>query len=249
MIRYPQGRTRVGEDERPTSQTTVTETHDKRTTNKNTDSTRECSCGKLCKNERGLKIHRTKMGCQSVPRLEQRKGKPNETEEERDQETHHRVHHLYVPEEVTEGICMIEEAEPEDVVDGGNRTRQETANREDVEPQMKANIKWPSTADRVEWSKFDEDLDRVLESTIAGNVDRRLTAMSTIICTMGKDRFGSLEKRTKTQVTSKLNRRELEIANLRKEIRCLSRQFREATEEEKEGLKELRKISRERIQT
>ena len=64
-----------------------------------------CSCEKSCKNERGLKIHRTKMGCQPILNLVdlQRKGQPHETEEEMDQETHHSVQNLRVQGEEEDG--------------------------------------------------------------------------------------------------------------------------------------------------
>ena len=82
----PQGRARAGEDERPTGGTTETTGNETRTTRQEMDTSRVCSCGKTCKNERGLKIHRTKMGCSTTPNLVQRTGQrteqPHETEEE-----------------------------------------------------------------------------------------------------------------------------------------------------------------------
>ena len=55
---------------------------------------RVCSCGKPCKNERGLKIHMGHMGCPPILNLVQRSGEPYKPEEETDQETHYRARDL-----------------------------------------------------------------------------------------------------------------------------------------------------------
>ncbi|CAG2218440.1 unnamed protein product [Mytilus edulis] len=58
-----------------------------------------CSYGKICKNENGLKILRTKMDFSVEPILERCKGPPDEM----NQKTQHSVQHLHVQEEeVTE---------------------------------------------------------------------------------------------------------------------------------------------------
>lgn len=51
-----------------------------------------CSCGKICKNENGLKIHRKKMGCSVAKILERCKGPSDEM----NQKTQHSVQHLHV---------------------------------------------------------------------------------------------------------------------------------------------------------
>ena len=55
------------------------------TTHKSTnDSTWVCgSCGRTCKNEKGLKIHRNKMGCSLILKIVQHSGQPHETDEGR----------------------------------------------------------------------------------------------------------------------------------------------------------------------
>ena len=65
ILRYPQGRARAGEDERPTG-TDYQETTEQQHTTTNLNSGNVCICGKVCKNQRGLKIHMGKMGCSPI---------------------------------------------------------------------------------------------------------------------------------------------------------------------------------------
>ncbi|CAG2233830.1 unnamed protein product [Mytilus edulis] len=157
------------------------------------DTSRVCSCGKICKNEKGLKIHRTKMGCSVTPILERRKGQPNETEEEMNQETHHSVQHLHVQEEE-----VMEENEAHDQLGmnlNSQQEREKHQGKEGVPPTPR--IKWPTAASKKEWIQFDEDASKVLQSALAGDVDRKIKAMSTIIYAMGKDRFGVEEQKSR----------------------------------------------------
>lgn len=58
-----------------------------------------CICGKLCKNQHGLKIHQTRMKCLEWESEVQRTGPgPGETQEEPGQEASHRAQSLHIPE-------------------------------------------------------------------------------------------------------------------------------------------------------
>ena len=58
-----------------------------------------CVCGKECKNERGLKIHQTRMKCLVQISQMQRTGNvPGETQEVPGPETHHRAQSLHAPD-------------------------------------------------------------------------------------------------------------------------------------------------------
>lgn len=100
IIRYPQGRARAGEDDRPTGQTFVMTTHDGLSTMEQVnDVSRVCRCGKICKNGRGLKIHQSKMKCVQPEHNVQRTGKPGETEERPGQEANHSSPNLQAHDE------------------------------------------------------------------------------------------------------------------------------------------------------
>lgn len=91
----PQGCARAGEDEQPTGLVTP-ETTQERTTTTNLNNGNVCICGKVCKNQRGLKIHMGKMKCKPNQSITQRTGQPGETEEEVVQDTNHSDHSLHV---------------------------------------------------------------------------------------------------------------------------------------------------------
>lgn len=57
--KYPQGCPRGGENEHPI----CTDTQETTLANGQTTMNAVCKCGKVCKNQRGLKIHQTRMGC------------------------------------------------------------------------------------------------------------------------------------------------------------------------------------------
>ncbi len=108
---------------------------------------------------------------------------------------------------------------------------------------------WPSAAARKDWETFDREIDQVLESVLAGDIGRKMEAMSTIIWNMGAERFGMEQRQTKGPQQAGENRRSREIAKLRGDLRRLKKAFRQAPEEEKPALKEMRDNVRERIKT
>jgi hypothetical protein len=89
----------------------------------------------------------------------------------------------------------------------------------------------------------------VLEVTIAGDLDRKVRAMSTIIYNMGGERFGYRyhKENNRLQKTPSNNRREKRIKCIRAHLRKLTKVYKIAAEEEKRGLEELRNHNRERL--
>ncbi|XP_056127556.1 uncharacterized protein LOC130105540 [Rhinichthys klamathensis goyatoka] len=220
--KYPQGRPRGGENERPERTVFLA------TTNANGQSTTSavCKCGKVCKNTTGLKIHQTKMGClrklvtqRTVPVLSIA---PGETEEEPGPDTYHSAQSLQAPQ-----------ATPQS------------------RPSERRRFLWPAANKESVWRQFDEDVDAALEATAKGGVDQRLRTMSTFIISIASERFGAKEQRaTKTSTAAPIpNRREVKITQHRQELRTLRRQYRKASEEEKVALAELRGVVRKRLIT
>ncbi|XP_057679566.1 uncharacterized protein LOC130908003 [Corythoichthys intestinalis] len=180
-----------------------------------------CICGKLCKNQRGLKIHQARMKCLERESEVQRTGpRPGETQEEPGQETLHRSQSLHVPE---------------------------SPNPSRVVPQQR--IKWPPASRRSEWLQFDEDVSTIIQATAKGDVDCRLQAMSTIIVSYGSERFGRMEKGNTEATPYTMNRRATKIHQLRQELRTLKKQFKIAAEKDKPPLEELRNILRKKLTT
>ena len=91
---------------------------------------------------------------------------------------------------------------------------------------------------------------KTLQTVMIGSSDKKMETLTAILYSMGKDRFGVVRKHrpTETQLVI-LNRRQTKIAALRVECRKLTKQYKQATEEEKIGLSQLRNRIRERLQS
>ena len=104
-------------------------------------------------------------------------------------------------------------------------------------------IKWPAATGKKAWYDFDEDVSEILEITSSGqhdSVDKRLLTTAKIIVSYAEKRYGYEER--KKNVTSKENRRERKIKDLRKDLKSLTKQYKRVKPEEKESLQELRNI-------
>ena len=184
-----------------------------------------------------------KMGCSPIPSLIRRAGQPGETKEEVVQDENHSDHILHVlgnEEETSEKAPYTED-------EGEQEMQQDTNNTQntDIESRRKK-IKWPNSNAKGKWEQFDMDAAGVLNSTLAGSVDRKIEAMTKIIYNMGMDRFG-VEEGKKPRIDGRKNRREREIVKMRRDLRQLSKQYKKATEVEKTEFSDLRNNIREQL--
>ena len=179
----------------------------------------------------------------------QRTGQPGESEERPGQDSNHSPQNLQAQNEeggrrsiagVTEATRHQSERE---VIQDTRRPSQNTR-AGDV---RKERVNWPTAAARKEWEMFDRDVDQVLEAASAGDVGKKLKAMSSIIWSMGADRFGKKELKRRVDIQPQENRRLKEIAVLRGDLRRLKRAFREASADERPAITEIRDNLRERI--
>ncbi len=107
-------------------------------------------------------------------------------------------------------------------------------------------IKSPQASKTTEWQKFDKDADRMLEATGKGDVEKQLHTMTTIMVNMAAERFGVEEVKSAKKHYTK-NQRAAKIHNIRKELKGLKKQYKEAGEEECGPLAELRIMLRKRL--
>ncbi|XP_052218148.1 uncharacterized protein LOC127835750 [Dreissena polymorpha] len=156
-----------------------------------------CKCGKVCKNQHGLRIHHGKSGCQRVRSQGQRLAiLASETQEYSSLDSTHSTEELSVKETPQDAFRNLEEDEdpllellqtqssPEaSQATGPDRTQQDTATR-----TRKPRIKWPKASDKTSWTQLDEDLDNILEASMQGPVDRKLSTLTTLIYSVGKER-------------------------------------------------------------
>ena len=218
--KYPHGHPRGGEDEGPT-----------RTDNQMTKIARNteealgnavCSCGKVCKNNRGLKIHQGRMKCSQAVQVEQRTVTQitGETERNPSQEANHSAENPKVSAEMPKTLKSI--------------TRKTT-------------VKWPPMSKNKEWEMFEEDVNKILDTALIGSVERKLQTLPTIIHSIGRDRFGIVER--KNTPKNKPNHREERVNQIRKDLRILQNRWKTCQEREKEGIKQLGDELREKLKS
>jgi len=71
----------------------------------------------------------------------------------------------------------------------------------------------PKAGHRKQWQAF-EEVDKVLETALAGDMGRKLKAISIITYSMGLERFRVVEAKAGKPATSDGNRREREITKI-----------------------------------
>ena len=136
---------------------------------------------------------------------------PGETEAEHDQVSPHRAQSLHLP--VFQSLDRI----------------------------IKLRIKWPPANNTGEWQIFDDDMCEILQATSRGGVDKKLSALTTIITCFASKRFGRVVVRQKNDPYNK-NRRDNQIKNICQEFRALKKQQKRSSNEDKLPLAELRHV-------
>ena len=172
-------------------------------TNRNAQSTlSRCICGKTCKNQRGLKIHQSRMKC-------------------------------------LEGVTGSNEQVQVLVKWRGCRDRSHTTAPSPSKLQF-LSLWARSPVRRLNglhgaWQGFDNDICEIIQSATKGDVERRLSFMTTIITSLASERFGFVETRQPRRPYI-ANRRVNKMKDLRKEIRSLKKLYRRASIEEHQPL-------------
>ena len=103
----------------------------------------------------------------------------------------------------------------------------------------KKNIQWPA-ANSEEWGKLDMDLTMMLR-TVGNTAEAKAELHPQIIYKVCLDRFGEVD--TKKKQMSKPSRRQTKGQKLREQIKSLKNAWKEASEEEKDGISELQSRS------
>lgn len=136
----------------------------------------KCHCGKICKNARGLKIHQSKTTCGIGEKQTQR---IVETLSEMQEDTNQKAPHS------TEDLLLSVPLQSQ---------RRDSLNTTPFTQSLREKVKWPPAKDTTAWTQLDQDLDRVLEATLAGTIERKIESMAMIVIIMAKERFGTEER-------------------------------------------------------
>ena len=97
-------------------------------------------------------------------------------------------------------------------------------------------VKWPKAVEKREWETVNNDLTKILEQQV-GTAEKKLERMGHIIYHYGEERFGVNKRRSgKTPPAPAKSRRQQEIEILVRERRQLRKQWKKASDAEREGL-------------
>ena len=114
--------------------------------------------------------------------------------------------------------------------------------------ESRKKIKWPPENNKGAWQDFDSDICVIIQSATKGDLERRLSFMTTIITSLASERFSYIEPRQPRRPYTDYHRVN-KMKDLRKEIRFLKKLYRRASIEERQLLEELRGILRGELKT
>ena len=112
--------------------------------------------------------------------------------------------------------------------------------------EQKARVKWPRANSNKEWEALNKDLSIIL-SRLEGNASDRLEKMGDIIYSNGAERFGVQDRKRVERVHLVKSSQQREMGKLVKERRNLRKQWKGATEEERQEINVLQEELRNRL--
>ncbi|GFO39082.1 reverse transcriptase [Plakobranchus ocellatus] len=180
-----------------------------RTTNVGLEMDYSCICGRRFATERGMKIHRTKMGCLSLSSQQQRSAIADKTLENQSQVQNHSAKEI------------------------------QAENRDDVprhpSSDKRHKISFPPASSRKQCEDLDSKIVLKIDSLLGkSTLEHKLAIFGDIVYKTCLDTFGA--KQHQTKCPPQRSRRQLEMDTLRKQKRKLKKQIRAASSEEKNGL-------------
>ena len=162
------GLLRGGEDKRPTQPELEDDNISPRTM------LATCWRGRQLSTTKGLRIHQSRKKCSSVSEV------------------------VCTGESPTQHIGSVQ-AQPSQLEEDAswvyNHSTQihQVEERESEESSRKAKIKWPLLAEKQAWEGMDEDLTRVLELGLKGEIQNKLRVLEETIYSYGVENFGTVE--------------------------------------------------------
>ena len=204
-----------------------------------------CTCGwEKVTSTRGLKIHQGKKGClkkgQQGSRIDSYflRSRSSQSTEVQQRGQNHSLQDINIPVPEEDEPCTGNQPEPSPA-------------RPAVEKKIQGRrplIKWPKSCEKALWMEVNTDLCNILEG-LKGTTRKKLEKMGDLIYSYGSERFGAVERKRSEPTIPTKSRRQKEIDRLVRERRQLKKQWRKATEEEKEGINVLQEAIRSRLVT
>lgn len=100
-------------------------------------------------------------------------------------------------------------------------------------------MKWAKNSNDKEWHQRDQDLDKMLEATLTGTAEQKANTLTAITYHLARECFGTEDKKVNIKPAQQPSRRQREIHCLSQEITMLTKQFKRALADEREGTMDL----------
>ena len=192
------------------------------------ESERQCICGKICKNSKGLKIHMGRTKCKAKASGNKQASneqctdhEPGETVENVNPEENHSVQNLQVHDKQQSG-------------------------KKDLQARREK-IKWPRACDTGKWKTFDDDLEIILEDSLKGPAEKKVEKMTSLVHSTALETFGVYGRAGQKRREGNPNRRQRKIRELREKLRKTKKNWKMAPIEGKAALKQLRDTLRDKL--
>ncbi|CAK6970580.1 olfactory receptor 6N2-like protein [Scomber scombrus] len=212
---------------------------------------RKCACGwENVTTFKGLQIHQGKAKCGQKGQQQLCAASAGETRGTKSQVGNHSADGPNVAEGTDgteEGGPLVEGEPPQEHQDPVPNNLRRTEPKTETKKQARRNkLKWPKSKEAEVWHTLDADLIKILEESLHGGVESKLNLFGDILYQNCKDRFGEVTSKHRTAIREK-GRREKAIDQLVQKRRQLRKNWRKATQAEKEGLKSLWEEVRKRL--
>ena len=237
---------RAGAQDGSTTDHTATDPGTETTTSRNTahettitaagHTLQVCSCGwERVTSARGLRIHQGRKRClgeqRQGPRIDQyflRSSQSNQSNEAQRRDANQSSQSISTP--VTEEDNTSTEMPVDEL------TQPQRPLKEEKIKGHRPSVKWPKAVEKREWETFNNDLTKILEQQVR-TAEKKLERMGHIIYHYGEERFGVNKRRSgKTPPAPAKSRRQQKIEILVRERRQLRKQWKKASDAEREGL-------------
>lgn len=166
-------------------------------------------CGKTFTTERGMKIHRTKKGCLKVASMQR--------------------------SEPVKGADKTSETSSLDANHSAGSLQSEK--QADEQPGRPERIKFPQASLTTEWEELDKELSNELKQKVCGSIAQKIAVFGKTIYEFCRAKYGIVSRPGKK--SHKQSRRQRNIEDIRRQKKIARKQWKDADDSEKPGLKAL----------
>ncbi|KAK7886737.1 hypothetical protein WMY93_026358 [Mugilogobius chulae] len=166
------------------------------------------------------------------------RSRSDQSSEVQQQEKTHSLQNISIPSTEQEEVQLNTEGNVE-------ANRSQSATEKKIQGRRPL-VKWPKSHEKSKWDIVNQDLCGLLEQ-LKGPAVKKLEKMGEIIYKYGAEHFGTAYKIRNPSTTQTKSRRQQEIEQLVKARRQLKKQWRKASEEEKDGINVLQAEIKNRL--